>query len=103
MLAQYCPNRRGASVGKLQGQGDQLVIAGLDLIEHQVLQHAQAVRADALVVGTPGRKGLSHFFLGSVAEKLVRRATVPVVCVRSQTAEARSTHEELEADDELPG
>ena len=69
----------------------------------QVLQHAQAVRADALVVGTHGRKGLSHFFLGSVAEKLVRRATVPVVCVRSQTAEARSTHEELEADDELPG
>jgi nucleotide-binding universal stress UspA family protein len=34
-------------------------------------------------MGTHGRRGLAHLLLGSVAEKVVRQATVPVVTVRS--------------------
>lgn len=37
---------------------------------------------DAVLVATHGRKGAEHFFLGSVAERVVRRATVPVVVLR---------------------
>ena len=39
---------------------------------------------DLLVMGTHGRTGISHLLLGSVAEKVVRHATCPVLVVRSQ-------------------
>jgi nucleotide-binding universal stress UspA family protein len=38
---------------------------------------------DAIVIGTHGRGGLSRAVLGSVAEQIVRVATVPVVVVRA--------------------
>lgn len=37
---------------------------------------------DLVVMGTHGRTGLSHMFLGSVAEKVVRRAPCPVMTIR---------------------
>ncbi|MCB9665791.1 MAG: universal stress protein [Alphaproteobacteria bacterium] len=37
---------------------------------------------DAVLVATHGRTGLSHLWLGSVAEQVVRRAHVPVVVLR---------------------
>jgi nucleotide-binding universal stress UspA family protein len=37
---------------------------------------------DALVVGTHGRRGIEHLWLGSVAEQLVRRALCPVLVLR---------------------
>jgi nucleotide-binding universal stress UspA family protein len=37
---------------------------------------------DALLVATHGRRGLTQFWLGSVAERLVRHATVPVMVLR---------------------
>jgi nucleotide-binding universal stress UspA family protein len=38
--------------------------------------------ADSIVMATAGRTGLSHLFMGSVAEKVVRHAPVPVLTVR---------------------
>ena len=38
---------------------------------------------DLVVMGTHGRSGLSHFFIGSVAEKVIRQAPCPVLCIRS--------------------
>lgn len=52
-----------------------------------VLAMAEKLGADLLVVGTHGRRGLSHLLLGSVAERLVRLANVPVLTVRKKTAE----------------
>ena len=43
---------------------------------------------DLVVIGTHGRTGLSRLVLGSVAEKVVRKATCPVLCVRAQIPEA---------------
>ena len=37
---------------------------------------------DVLLIATHGRTGLSHALLGSVAERVVRSATVPVVVLR---------------------
>ena len=37
---------------------------------------------DMVVMGTHGRTGLDHYFIGSVTEKVVRRSPVPVVTVR---------------------
>lgn len=47
-----------------------------------VLDTAERVRADLVVVGTHGRTGFAHFVLGSVAERIVRRSPVPVLTVR---------------------
>ena len=49
----------------------------------EVLAALEELRPKLAVVGTHGRRGLSHLLLGSVAEKIVRRATVPVVTVRA--------------------
>ncbi|MEZ4393573.1 MAG: universal stress protein [Polyangiales bacterium] len=50
-----------------------------------VLDTAERVRADLIVVGTHGRTGFAHFVLGSVAERIVRRSPVPVLTVRQQS------------------
>ena len=39
-------------------------------------------RADCIVMATSGRTGLAHFLIGSVAERVVRHATVPVLVLR---------------------
>jgi nucleotide-binding universal stress UspA family protein len=46
---------------------------------------AAARRADAIVMATLGRTGLAHVLLGSVAEKVVRHAPIPVLTVRART------------------
>jgi nucleotide-binding universal stress UspA family protein len=43
---------------------------------------AKEGKFDVIVVGTHGRTGLAHALLGSVAERVVRRAPMPVVTVR---------------------
>lgn len=51
-----------------------------------LLHEIRNKKADLIVVGTHGRTGLSHLLLGSVAEKLVRLASVPVLTVPDETA-----------------
>jgi len=41
-----------------------------------------------IVSGTHGRTGLTHFILGSVAERLVRQSNIPVLTVRGKAEEA---------------
>jgi nucleotide-binding universal stress UspA family protein len=45
---------------------------------------AQIWLADLIVIGTHGRTGLTRLLLGSVAEGVVREATVPVLLIRAQ-------------------
>lgn len=42
---------------------------------------ADEKKADLIVVGTSGRRGIEKFFLGSVAEEILRRARCPVLTV----------------------
>jgi universal stress protein A len=48
-----------------------------------------AAKADVIVMTTLGRSGLAHLLIGSVAEKVVRHAPIPVLTVRAPTAPAR--------------
>jgi nucleotide-binding universal stress UspA family protein len=48
----------------------------------EIVAAAQDGKFDVIVVGTHGRTGLAHVLLGSVAERVVRRATMPVITVR---------------------
>ncbi len=47
----------------------------------QLLEVAREKGADLIVVGSHGRKGLPRALIGSVAEKVVRLASVPVLTV----------------------
>ncbi len=49
----------------------------------QIVRAVRSKGADLLVVGTHGRTGLTKFFVGSVASRLVATAPCPVVTVRS--------------------
>ncbi|MEO8181481.1 MAG: universal stress protein [Deltaproteobacteria bacterium] len=44
---------------------------------------------DLIVMGTHGRRGLSHALLGSVAERVVRLAPCPVLTVRAQARHSK--------------
>jgi nucleotide-binding universal stress UspA family protein len=55
-----------------------------------IIEAAEQQGADLIVMATHGRTGLSHFFLGSVAERVVRESSVPVMTVRAQWEKHRS-------------
>jgi nucleotide-binding universal stress UspA family protein len=45
--------------------------------------------ADVIVMATSGRTGLAHVLIGSVAEKVVRHAPVPVLTIRADRGARR--------------
>jgi len=47
-----------------------------------IVDAARGLHADLIVMPTHGRRGLPHFFLGSVAERVVRDSPCPVLTVR---------------------
>ncbi len=50
----------------------------------EIVKAAEEIDANLIVMATHGRTGLKHFFLGSVAEKVVRRAPCSVLTVRPE-------------------
>jgi nucleotide-binding universal stress UspA family protein len=48
----------------------------------EIVRVAREKNVDLIVMGTHGHTGLAHILLGSVAEKVVRRAPCPVLTVR---------------------
>ena len=47
-----------------------------------IIQYAEEKDADLIIMATSGRTGPKRFFLGSVAENVVRRAPCSVLVVR---------------------
>lgn len=68
----------------------------------QIVRVAHEEGCDLLVLGTHGRTGLSRLMLGSIAEEVLRKASCPVLTVRTPTARpaASTTEEEAAA---VPG
>jgi nucleotide-binding universal stress UspA family protein len=52
----------------------------------EILDYAEETDADLIVMGTHGRTGLERYLLGSVTERVVRAATVPVMTMTPDTA-----------------
>jgi nucleotide-binding universal stress UspA family protein len=48
----------------------------------EIVRVASDAHVDLIVMGTQGRRGLSHLVLGSVAEEVVRTAQCPVLTVK---------------------
>jgi nucleotide-binding universal stress UspA family protein len=47
-----------------------------------IVQSAQQVEADLIVVGSHGRTGVARLMLGSVASKVVAESSIPVLVAR---------------------
>lgn len=71
---------------------ERLTSLGIDRVERLISEnlqpaefiakHARELDADLVVMATHGRKGLTHAFLGSIAEKVLRTCPKPVLAVR---------------------
>ena len=48
----------------------------------EIIKVAKEKEVDLIVMATHGRSGLSHILFGSVAEKVVRKSTCPVLSIR---------------------
>ena len=63
-----------------------LIVEGPGRICDHVAEQARRVKADLIVVGSHGRRGIGRVLLGSDAEQIVRHAPVPVLVVRGGEA-----------------
>jgi len=77
------------SVEEFRGLKDieRIVVKGTPYQE--ILKFAGEKKADLIVIGTHGRKGLDRVIFGSTAEKVVRDAPCPVLSVRLPRYEAK--------------
>jgi len=72
-----------------ESEGIQVNTAVETGIAHRsIVDYVENEGVDLVVMGTHGRTGVGRFLLGSVAEKVVRTADVPVMTVRSAEEEA---------------
>jgi len=66
-------------------------------IAQTIVDHAREYDMDLIVMGTHGRGGVAHLLLGSVAERVVRTATCPVLTVRGTVTAPAAADREAEA------
>jgi nucleotide-binding universal stress UspA family protein len=57
-----------------------LVVQGIPFVE--IISTAKKNDVDMIVLGSHGRTGIAHMMMGSVSEKVVRKAPCPVLTVR---------------------
>jgi nucleotide-binding universal stress UspA family protein len=50
-------------------------------VHREILAQADALHADLIVIGSHGRSGFEHVLLGSITEKVLRKAQCPVMVV----------------------
>ena len=53
----------------------------------EIVRYAKDAGIDLIVIGTHGRGAIAHMLLGSVAERVVRKAPCPVLAVRDEEHE----------------
>jgi len=59
---------------------DAVFLIGKSFVE--ILKYAREENADLIVMATHGRGAISHLLMGSTAEKVVRKASCPVLTVK---------------------
>jgi nucleotide-binding universal stress UspA family protein len=92
--ADFSERLRSAAQAELEQLEKRVVQAGVACKSHvmlippfsAILDLAESLPADLIVMGTQGRTGLKHVLLGSVAERTVRLAPCPVLTVKAKTA-----------------
>lgn len=88
-IQHYIAEQRKASADTLKTIADQIGLAHTGVMPRMqqgtaaqtLCAAAQEIGADLIVVGTQGHSGIRRFFLGSVAEEILRRSPVDVLAV----------------------
>jgi nucleotide-binding universal stress UspA family protein len=75
-----------AAIEETPGKVEVQVVEGGSITE-MIRQSAENLGADLIIMGTHGRTGLAHVFLGSVAERTLRGAPCPVLTVQGSDLE----------------
>jgi nucleotide-binding universal stress UspA family protein len=81
---------RAEGEGYTQAIADELEDDGCETIcvcregkpDEEILAYAEENDVDVIAMGTHGRSGVEHAFLGSVTEKVVRKSATPVLTIR---------------------
>lgn len=60
--------------------------ADIGAVAEKIQEFAREHHVDLIVMGTHGRKGLVHLFLGSVAERVLRSSSCPVLTTHAEAA-----------------
>lgn len=55
-------------------------------LHEKISEEAEQWPADLIIMGTHGRQGLSHLFLGSVAEGVIRDTSIPLLLIRGKVS-----------------
>ena len=58
---------------------------------YQIIQYAETNQVDLIVMSTRGQSGLSRWLMGSVSDRVVRGAKVPVLMVRAQKKKSQKS------------
>lgn len=95
------PESRDSIASELQSMLEPFTSAGVPLDLHiaegsaatEIVRHASELPADLLVMGTHGRGGFDRFALGSVTEKVLRKAPCPVLTLPPGAAPLTDTVE----------
>lgn len=72
----------GATVPELLEKLEYEVVCRKGSAFDQIVRFAESNQVDMIVMGTRGRTGLENVLLGSTAEKVLRKSSVPVFIVR---------------------
>ena len=82
---------RGKAIAQQAGVEAEAAIVGDDAIDDRVAMvlaaEARRWKADLVVLGTHGRRGINHLLMGSVAEAVARVAPAHVLLVRAKPAQ----------------
>jgi nucleotide-binding universal stress UspA family protein len=74
-LAQLVPESEAANV-----EVARVIVVGTPY--RKIIDTAEAEQVDLIVMATAGRTGFSHLVMGSIAERVVRTASCPVLTIR---------------------
>jgi nucleotide-binding universal stress UspA family protein len=59
-------------------------------VHREILSQAKLLKADVIVLGSHGRSGFERLLLGSITEKVLRKAACPVMIVPPRAVDAAS-------------
>lgn len=80
-IAEGVDRQMAALVGSMKGVSVVTSVrTGAPFVE--IIDYVRENGIDLIVMGTHGRGGLEHILIGSVAEKVVRKAPCPVLTIR---------------------
>ena len=77
-----------ADAEQVPGVRVETLVAEAPVAYSEILVQAERLEADLVVMGTHGRSGFERLFLGSTAEKVLRKARCPVMTVPPQVPDA---------------